>query len=332
MAPKRSAFPSSDLAGAPHRSGTRTSRLPTWLAWETTPCSLTTLVTDAPSRGGCVRGPINTTCHDATIISGLLASGECQVNAPVAKRSDERFAAELLRQHFANSGRSAQIELNSRNDFLPDLWICHSGGQVWGVEVVRMYPTVDSVGGRNAVVSSEGLNRELKKLGEAIGEETLDIRKRDYWLTLRGPSSLTSPAAGSAHRSSQQRWAKMVKRSVRGHIQQDLTGALRGRGFTLCPKGIGKSWRVITSAGSHPIAPLLDGAVRAIFQKKAADLPRWQAPQRWLFVLNCFPLWDDQDATERIAQLLAEQEGLGFDGAFWSGYPDRRPIAVARPV
>ena len=61
--------------------------------------------------------------------------------------------------------------------------------------------------------------------------------------------------------------------------------------------------------------------------EKNQDLPNWKGhfTKRWLMLLNCYPLVDDlDDVKDTLRQLIFEKQNLaGFDGIFWSGYPDR---------
>jgi hypothetical protein len=65
---------------------------------------------------------------------------------------------------------------------------------------------------------------------------------------------------------------------------------------------------------------------------KAVKISDWKAScdQRWLLLLNAYPLAESDDAITHIGQWLSEDRRERFDGVFWSAFPDRSLIAVPR--
>ena len=66
--------------------------------------------------------------------------------------------------------------------------------------------------------------------------------------------------------------------------------------------------------------------------EKTKALPRWSGnvAKRWLLLLNAYPLVDDVgDVKRALARLTRSNPYLcRFDGAFWSGYPNRALVAI----
>jgi hypothetical protein len=81
---------------------------------------------------------------------------------------------------------------------------------------------------------------------------------------------------------------------------------------------------------------LISEMLRQALHKKLAlykkdNWRRWGAfSQRWLLLLNCCPLVDDAAQVHgALSELSIQDSGLtGFDGVFWSGYPDRTLIPM----
>jgi len=65
---------------------------------------------------------------------------------------------------------------------------------------------------------------------------------------------------------------------------------------------------------------------------KAENLPNWNGSfdQRWLLILNCYPLVDDvAEIKETIQQHVRKNQRLAeFNGILWSGFPDRTLVEV----
>jgi hypothetical protein len=80
----------------------------------------------------------------------------------------------------------------------------------------------------------------------------------------------------------------------------------------------------ITSATTEMLRRALDD--------KTDDLQRWDGTfsQRWLLLLNCYPLAENGAEVESmLRRLVRESTGpAAFDGIFWSGYPHRTLIPI----
>jgi len=70
-----------------------------------------------------------------------------------------------------------------------------------------------------------------------------------------------------------------------------------------------------------------------VLEDKANDLERWDGTfaQRWLLLLNCYPLADDTAEVEGALRRLARVNAgaAQFDGIFWSGYPNRAVVPIS---
>ena len=68
------------------------------------------------------------------------------------------------------------------------------------------------------------------------------------------------------------------------------------------------------------------------FRDKTDSLSRWNGDfdQRWLLLLNCYPLASDiDDMKEALCDFARwSEESVGFNGVFWSGYSDRTLIPI----
>ncbi len=84
-------------------------------------------------------------------------------------------------------------------------------------------------------------------------------------------------------------------------------------------------------AGVHLVEQTLHAALELAFEKKRNALPSWKAvcSKRWILMLNCYLLANDEVAVAHIRRLLTQSGQAGFDGVFWSGIKDRSLIAVS---
>jgi len=82
----------------------------------------------------------------------------------------------------------------------------------------------------------------------------------------------------------------------------------------------------------------ITGMLGRVLEEKTNDLLRWNGTfsQRWLLLLNCYPLAENAAEVEgTLRRLIRENTGpAGFDGIFWSGYPNRTliPISLSEPL
>lgn len=247
----------------------------------------------------------------------------------MSTQTDEAFARKLLEQHY-NRTSQEPVSIELCRDDPPDLIVWRSQEEIWGVEVTRVYGQVQSIGGGGALGPSIGVSEVLIRFGERVGNDTHDIRKRDYTLSLTAPSPVFArdePLRQQAFSV----WKDKVAGEISAHVEGNKTDKLSGSGFTLLPGGPGTRWSVMAGAGVHLVEPTLNAALELAFRTKKEALPSWKGDcsKRWLLMLNCYPLVDDDDAVAGIRRLLTQSGQDGFDGVFWSGFEDRSLIAVS---
>ena len=255
---------------------------------------------------------------------------------------DEEHARRLLTEHLATGGQSGfSCERTSPDP--PDLLV--DDGRRWGVEVTRTYlrvpkpiPTGDSAqrcqtpSSSSKLISSAGFTERLRKFGEALGQETTCIRKRDHTLSL-GASPADSLGLSVRPNRFGKQWMKDAKTAILEHLRKDRTDTLRLPGGWLKPGDPGGRWTVAVHPGVREISvaacAMLDGAVT----KKADDLPRWNSnfAQRWLLLLNHYPLVSDVNEVKVAIKTLLRKapDDRRFDGVFWNAGTGSSLLAVA---
>jgi hypothetical protein len=247
-------------------------------------------------------------------------------------KSDERFALGLLIDHLTTRGESGfQCKCNANDP--PDLIITWKHDERWGVEVARAYQQVSQIG-KAEVVSSESVVAFLRAFGNELAEETDDKRHRDYILSLEGPD----PFSSWKRSVSRKRWKKETKVLIMNHIASGESRDLAFPGGVLIPGEAGNGWRVMIAGQVAEIDSATTGMLRRVLKDKTNDLQRWNGTfsQRWLLLLNCYPLADDTAEVEAAIRRLAREKAgpARFDGILWSGYPDRTliPISLSKPL
>ena len=255
------------------------------------------------------------------------------ISAMIAKTTrsdeDEEFALALVLDHLTNRQPSVSQCVRNLND-PPDLILAWEHGARWGVEVTRAYQQVDKIGNAKTV-SSESVHRYLQDFGRELEEETRGARRFEYTLYLEGPG----PFSLSARTDSGRHWKKLTKRSILQHIEAGSSNELRFPGGRLIPREPGDHLRVIVGQPAAEIAVSASHMLWQVLESKVEDLQCWNGTfsQRWLLILNCYPLVDDPVQVEDTLRLVVrENQALrGFDGGFWSGYPDRTLIPIGLP-
>ena len=241
--------------------------------------------------------------------------------------SDEEFARELLTDHLSLQGRSGfRCEVNSNDP--PDLLVAWADGSKWGVEVTRTYQQVAACG-RTDEISSAQVTELLFRFGEELGEATKSMRKREYTLGL-GPDPgdvLTGPSI-----KFDRAWKMRTEEAVRRHIAADETDILECPGVWLKPGVPGDRWTVTVSAGVAEMSSAISSMLARALDEKTKALERWNdaVTERWLLLLNAYPLVDDVGEVQQALKELTRwnPNSCGFDGVFWSGYPDRALVAI----
>jgi hypothetical protein len=240
--------------------------------------------------------------------------------------SDESVALGLLKDHItARSEVGFSCDPNDNDP--PDLIVTWEHGKRCGVEVSRTYQQVSQIG-KPEVVSSASVVAFLQAFGNRLGKETEGRRHREYTLDLECPG----PFSSWRRPVPKQEWTEKVKDLVLRHIDAGESEDLCFPGGRLRPGVPGTPWRVSVA---YPVAKLESATtqmLRRVLEDKANDLPRWNGTffQRWLLLLNCYPLVDDAAKVEgALRRLVRENTALArFDGVFWSGYPDRALIPI----
>ena len=230
-------------------------------------------------------------------------------------RPDEMVTLGLLREH--PTMRGAMCEMNA--DDPPDLVVTWENGVQWGVEVTRTYHQVASFDGKK-LVSSEQIGAPLRNFAERLGEKTKDIRKRGYTLSLEGPGRFSSWKSSI----SKKRWQEKTEEAIRQHIVSEKSSILSVPGVWLKPGEPGKRWTITVSGGVAEISLAIATMVRRALEDKTKDLPGWNGSfaERWLLLLNCYPLVEDLAQVEdTLHQLVLKHPELaGFNGIFWCEY------------
>ena len=232
-------------------------------------------------------------------------------------RADENFALQLLRNYLSEHvDLKFQCKVNANDP--PDLIVTWESGEQWGVEVTQTHQHVASID-RTKVVSSASIEAALRRFGEELGEMTEEIRKRDYFLTL-WPDSL--------------RKKEETKRVIWQHIASGEVKRLYiYEEVWLNPRNPGNRWTVRVSPGVAEIPSTTEFMLWRAFRGKTKGLPRWNGDfdQRWLLLLNCYPLASDIDDMKEVLRDFAgwSEESVGFDGVFWSGDNDRTLIPIS---
>ena len=242
--------------------------------------------------------------------------------------SDEEIACELLRdylsQHF---GGTPRCELTPEEP--PDLLATLADGVRWGVEVTRAYQQV-RLPGKEELGSSEALVVNLERWAAAVGCRTAGIRTRGYLLHL-GPGVLA--LWGDTADLFNKKWKKDTEAEIRNYIVSGETKPLRLRGLTLRPRGAGNRWVFYVSpGGSAQIDSTTTSMLCQALSKKARMVPNWKGSfdQRWLLVLNNYPLADDTSEVKSTVEGLSrcDPELCRFDGILWSGKPDPSLVSI----
>ena len=233
-------------------------------------------------------------------------------------RADEKFAIELLGDHLNEHGDSEfRCEMNANHP--PDIIVIWKNGDRWGVEVTQTHQHIASID-RSKVVSSAGVEAALVCFGEELGKMTEQIRKRDYFLKL-WPDSL--------------RKKEETKKTIWRHIASSEVDPLYiYEHVWLNSSNLGNRWTVGVSPGVAEIPSTTELMLWRAFRDKTKGLSRWNGDfdQRWLLLLNCYPLASDIDDMEEALRDFAgwSEESVRFNGVFWGGYPDRtlKPISL----
>ena len=220
--------------------------------------------------------------------------------------SDEQFACELLPDYLARRfGGTSRCELVTEDP--PDLVATLANGVRLGVEVTRAYQEVP-LPGKDKLASTQALEANLKRWAAEVGERTARHRKRRYVLHL-GPGALS--LRGDTADLFDKKWKKEAEEAICKHVKADRTERLKRRGLSLRAIGEGRCWAFYVSpGGSVPIESTIASMLGKTLLKKARKVNGWKGcfDQRWLLVLNNYPLADDTNEVKSIVKGLAQSE------------------------
>lgn len=249
-----------------------------------------------------------------------------------AKASDEQFALGLLKDFLANCGEAGcRCEINV--DDPPDLVVTRENGEHWGIEVTRVYQQVEEIrkgAGAPKRVSSETVYVQLNNFAERLGQETANLRGRGYALFLEGPGLFSR----WNNRLTLNNWKDEVARTVRKFVASGQDGRCdflpRGSGNIRTTSRLAPDWEIYIGYPAVELLPARSEALYRALADKAQNLRNWKAdfPRKFLLLLNCFVLADNPNEVKvELSRLVGDRpECRGFDGIFWSGYPERRLI------
>ena len=245
-------------------------------------------------------------------------------------RADEKFALELLRNYLCEHGDSEfRCEVNANDP--PDIIVKWKNGERWGVEVTQTYQQVVSSDG-SRIVSSEQVLVLHRRFAQELGRTTENIRKLDYFLGLGSiPLSLQKEMIPRYDR----KWRQETDKAIRRHILSEERSILRLPGAWFKPGEPGSSWRFSVSPGVAEIPSTTEAMLWRAFRDKTDGLSRWNGDfdQRWLLLLNNYPLASDIDDMKEALRDFAgwSEESVRFNGVFWSGDPDGTLIPITFP-
>ena len=245
------------------------------------------------------------------------------------KRPDEKRALKLLREFLARRFR-ADFHCERNKDDPPDLVATLPGGARWGVEVTNVFLEVERLDNSERV-SSVGATAHLDRFASGIGKKTAGLRKRNYRLFI-GPGHLT--LFEPKPRLFDSKWKQKAEQEIVDHVASGKTCVLRGEAFRLIPGEPGTDWDCHVSPGVSNIGMETASMLHRALSVKASGVPSWNGDfdERWLLLLNNYPLGDDVDDAGTILRNLIQNdhELRQFDGILWSGMVD--PTLVEIPL
>lgn|GEM_PF-937674 len=283
--------------------------------------------------------------------------GRAMTEKEPAPSSDEAVACRLLGDWLAGQGISDfRCEIAAKDP--PDLILSFDDGERWGIEVTRTYQQVRRPGA-DVAESWRSIGEDLWKLGENIGKATKGMRRHSYTLHLQAPGLgstwgrsqprrlrrsiheiadlvlrlLARQAPKQEQTKAWNAWKRDIKAEVTAHVASGADGRLNFPGGNLQSGGPGDSWRVSVAAPAVELSSALRATLRRAVVDKAADLHEWkkQFTQRWLLLLNCYPLADRRVEMEEAVRRIAREDAnvARFDGILWSGADDRRLVRMS---
>ena len=242
--------------------------------------------------------------------------------------SDEQFASELVRDYLSKHfGGTPRCELATEEP--PDLVATLANGVRWGVEVTRAYQQVP-LPGKERLGSTEALEANLECWAAQVGGRIAGLLKRRYVLDV-GPGVLS--LWGGTADLFDKKWKTEAEEAIRNHVASGTEKPLKRRGLTLRAIGEGRGWKAYVSPGgsAHTKSTTALSLGKAL-SKKAQMVPSWKGcfDQRWLLVLNNYPLAEDTSDVSSIVEELArcDPEMRRLDGILWYGRPSPDLVSI----
>ena len=153
--------------------------------------------------------------------------------------------------------------------------------------------------------------------------------RRDYTLHL---GSDPADALSGRPVAFDKTWENDAEQRIRKHIEADSADILKRSGLWLKPNGPGDHWTVLVSPGVAEVNLTVAAMLKRALMQKVEDLSTWTGKfdQRWLLLLNYYPLADDVGEVEScLTQLVRDHANLrGFNGVFWSVYGNRELVSI----
>lgn len=225
--------------------------------------------------------------------------------------TDESFARDLLLKHYHDRMPSIAPLTNDP----PDLVITWPDRSTWGVEVTRTYQMVEEIGSGRIVPTSK-VGDAMDALWKEIRDATHGQRRMSYNLSLWAPGLFRIWKQPDAFKQ----WHAETKSAVLAHIASGSHEELRLDGARLMPCGEGNRFNGNWSAGGGSLPDLETATMlsRAMLGKQK-KLANWSQPcdRRWLFLINKYPLADDDEESITAICDAAAAERISFDGIFW---------------
>ncbi|WP_299840770.1 hypothetical protein [uncultured Jannaschia sp.] len=236
----------------------------------------------------------------------------------------EIFAMNLLRAYLKEEfGNEANIWRPEADP--PDLAVRWPSGEIWGIEVRRVYIATQQIGKNAEDRSSAAVHDKLRRVGIEIETRTAATRHIGYTLFLSGPSAFDQ---WKLYYDDFRSWKKATVERVCEHISKRQSETLSIPGCRLRPAEDRSGLTIMTSCGGHEIesssAAAIQRALNDKIKKLESDEWKLDCKERWLLLLNFYPLAEYDDAVEYYRQWRQTKVGPIFDRVLWNDYGDRR--------
>jgi hypothetical protein len=247
---------------------------------------------------------------------GVVLWREDKIMPSRKNQAESKFAARVLLQHLsAEYGERVGVSVNPDTQTPPDL-LATVNLEHWGIEVTNLSHEVEQIGSVGAL-PFETFAMSLERIGKALGEKLIGLRKLGYVLAFEAPGGL----GGWKTQSSFRHWKKKAFEALTEHVTSGSRDVLRGPGYSLRPIEGSDAWFVVVSPGPHAVAPKATKAIERALLAKSADLDRWKTEKerfdkRWLAIINRYMLLGFDMAASKIRSRL-RHHGIDFDGVLY---------------